>query len=168
MLVFEKLGGDVVVKPLFGSEGHGIERLRNSGSAQKLFSTIELTGGVLYLQEFVPHAGWDLRVFVIDNQVIAAMKRYAADGWRSNIALGGRAEAVTLKPEEEKLALDAARAVGCPIAGVDLLPGKDGMYVIEVNAVPGWQALSAVSGVDVAWAIIDKLVRWTIEDTARL
>src|SRR5262245_30646331 len=90
MLALEKLGGDVVVKPVFGSEGHGVERVNNMSSAQQIFTAIELAGGVLYVQEFVPHAGWDLRVFVIDNQVIAAMKRNAADGWRSNIALGGR------------------------------------------------------------------------------
>jgi len=155
MTAFERLSGEVVVKPLFGSEGHGVERVNDSTIARKVFSNIEAAGGVLYLQEFILHAGWDLRVFVIDNQVIAAMKRYAADGWRSNIALGGRAERVILNKDEEKLAIDAATAVGCPIAGVDLLRGKDGMYVIEVNAVPGWQALSEVSGADVAEAIID-------------
>jgi ribosomal protein S6--L-glutamate ligase len=95
---------------------------------------------------------------VIGDRVLTAMRRYAADGWRSNIALGGRAERVTLTSDEEKLAIAAAQAVGCPIAGVDLLPGKNEMYVIEVNAVPGWQALSAVTGVDVAGAILDFLV----------
>src|SRR5207302_104916 len=106
---------------------------------------------VLYLQRFVAHPGWDLRAFVLGGRVIAAMRRHANGGWRTNVAQGGRVEPVQLSAAEEDLALRAADAVGAPVAGVDLLPGPTGeRFVIEVNAVPGWRALAPVSGVDVA------------------
>ena len=146
---FTALGGDVVVKPLFGSEGRGMVRVSDPELAWRTFRTLERTACVHYLQQFIHHPGWDLRVFVAGGRVLAAMRRYAA-GWRTNIAQGGRGEGVRPTAEEERLALLAAEAVGAPVAGVDLLPGPDGWNVLEVNAVPGWRALAPVTGVDVA------------------
>jgi len=152
---FKALGGDVVVKPMFGSEGRGMLRLTDPELAWRTFHTLERLQSVLYLQKFIAHPGWDLRVFVLGSQVLTAMRRYADGDWRTNVAQGGRAEAVTPQAEEARLALAAAAAVGAPVAGVDLLQGLDGeYYVLEVNAVPGWRALSPVTGVDVAAAII--------------
>jgi ribosomal protein S6--L-glutamate ligase len=86
------------------------------------------------------------------------MRRYARDGWRTNVAQGGRAEAVTASADEVRLALRAAEAVGAPVAGIDLLPGPHGeWYVLEVNAVPGWRALAPVAGIDVAAALVQFL-----------
>jgi ribosomal protein S6--L-glutamate ligase len=86
------------------------------------------------------------------------MRRYASEDWRTNVALGGRAEAVSVNAEEEKLALAAAAAVGAEVAGVDLLSGPAGeQYVLEVNAVPGWRALAPACNVDVAAAVISYL-----------
>jgi ribosomal protein S6--L-glutamate ligase len=158
MTAFTELGRDAVVKPLFGSEGKGVERLTNSEHAQQVFIACESAGNVIYLQEFIPHPGWDLRVLVLGGRVLTAMRRHAVDGWRTNIALGGRGEAITLTDDEQRLALDAAKAVGCPIAGVDLLPGPNGYQVIEVNAVPGWKGLAAATGVDVAGHVIEHIV----------
>jgi len=152
---FESLGGDVVVKPLFGSEGRGLVRVSDPETAWRVFVAVERTGGVIYQQQFIRHPGWDLRVFVLGGQVLAAMRRYAKGGWRTNVAQGGRGERVTLTSAEEKLALAAAEAVACPIAGVDLLPGPDGMLVLEVNAVPGWRALAKVCDVDVGERVLD-------------
>lgn len=147
---FTQLGGDVVVKPLFGSEGRGMVRVSDPDLAWRTFRTLERTQCVLYLQKFIAHPGWDLRAFVISNRVVAAMRRHARGGWRTNVAQGGAAEPVRLSREEEDLALRAARAVGCPVAGVDLLPGPGGeLYALEVNAVPGWRALAPVTGVDI-------------------
>ena len=151
---FADLGGDVVLKPLFGSEGRGMVRISDPELAWRTFRTLERTQCVLYLQQFVRHPGWDLRVFVLGGRVLAAMRRYANGGWRTNIAQGGKGEAVRLTSEEERLALAAAEAVGTPVAGVDLLPGPGGWYVLEVNAVPGWRALAPVSGVDVAAELV--------------
>jgi len=155
MAAFDQLGGDVVIKPLFGSEGRGMFRVADGEMAWRTFRTLERLQTVLYLQKFIPHPGWDLRTFVIGDQILTAMRRYAHDDWRTNVAQGGRAEPVTLTVEEERLTLAAARAVGTPIAGVDLLPNPSGgYYILEVNAVPGWRALAPATGVDVAYAII--------------
>lgn len=152
---FERLGGDVIVKPLFGSEGRGMVRVTDLDMAWRTFQTLERLQAILYLQRTIAHPGWDLRAFVLGGKVIAAMRRYANNGWRTNVAQGGRAEVVRLSAEEEKLALRAAAAVGAAVAGVDLLPGpSEEYYVIEVNAVPGWRALAPVAGVDVAAAIV--------------
>jgi ribosomal protein S6--L-glutamate ligase len=152
---FEQLGGDVIVKPLFGSEGRGMVRVSDDEMAWRTIRTLERMQAVLYLQQFIANPGWDLRVFVIGGKVIAAMRRYANGCWRTNVAQGGRAECVRATEAEENLAVRAAAVVGAPVAGIDLLPGTQGqLYVIEVNAVPGWRALAPVAGVDIASAIV--------------
>lgn len=164
MAALAELGGDVVVKPLFGAEGRGMCRIADAETAWRTFRVLEQTGQVIYLQQFVPHPGWDLRAFVIGGRVIAAMRRTAGKDWRTNVAQGGSTEAITLRESESALALRAAAVVGCPVAGVDLLPGPDGtMYVIEVNAVPGWKALAPTCGIDVA----KEIVRYVATESAR-
>lgn len=158
MEAFAALGGDVVVKPLFGSEGRGMVRVDDEEMAWRTFRTLERTDCVLYLQQFVNHPGWDLRVFVIGGEVRAAMRRYARDGWRTNVAQGGRPEVARLTPELARMALRAASACGTVAAGIDLLPGPNGeWYVLEVNAVPGWRALAPVTGIDVAREMVQFL-----------
>jgi ribosomal protein S6--L-glutamate ligase len=160
MTAFAELGGDVVLKPLFGAEGRGMCRITDTETAWRTFRVLEQTGQVIYLQRFIRHPGWDLRAFVLGGRVIASMRRVAGNDWRTNVAQGGTAERVSLSTDEERLALRAAVAVGCPIAGVDLLPGPDGeMYVIEVNAVPGWKGLAPTCGVDVAKEVVRFLTR---------
>ncbi len=162
--VFEQLGGDVIVKPLFGSEGRGMIRLTDADMAWRTFHTLERLQAVLYLQKYIAHPGWDLRIFIVGGKVLAAMRRHANGGWRTNVAQGGRAECVTVSEAEARLALRAAAAVGAPVAGVDLLPGPNGeWYVLEVNAVPGWRALAPVARVDVA----AEIVRFLTEDFHR-
>ncbi len=152
---FTALGGDVVVKPLFGSEGRGMMRITDADLAWRTFRTLERLQSVLYLQQYVHHPGWDLRAFVLNGRVVAAMRRRSNGGWRTNVAQGGTGETVQLGADEERLALRAAEILGAPVAGVDLLPGPAGeLYVLEVNAVPGWRALSAVTGVDIAVMLI--------------
>jgi RimK family alpha-L-glutamate ligase len=153
---FTLLGGDVVVKPLFGSEGRGMVRISDPEMAWRTFRTLERTQNVLYVQQFIHHPGWDLRIFVIGREILTAMRRRAHGDWRTNVAQGGKAEPITPGPEEIRLALEAAEVLGVLVAGVDLLLGPDGRwYVLEVNAVPGWRALAPVTGVDVAKAVID-------------
>jgi ribosomal protein S6--L-glutamate ligase len=162
---FTILGGEVVVKPLFGSEGRGMMRLADPDLAWRTFRTLERLQSVLYVQRYIPHPGWDLRVFVLGGRVLGAMRRHARDGWRTNVAQGGRTTAVRPTLQEEQLALKAAAAVGAVVAGVDLLPGPDGeLYVLEVNAVPGWRALAPVIGIDVAADLIRFLAsEYTVE-----
>ena len=156
-IAYEQLGGDVVIKPLFGSEGRGMVRVTDVDTAWRVCHAVENTGGVLYLQEFIEHGGWDVRAFVLGDCILASMKRHGRD-WRTNVAQGARTEPITLGAEETSLALAAARAVGCPIAGVDLLLGANGWLVLEVNGVPGWRALSKACNMDVAGAVLDFIV----------
>jgi tetrahydromethanopterin:alpha-L-glutamate ligase len=161
LAAFEELGGDVIVKPLFGSEGRGLIRVGDRELAWRTFHALERIGAVLYLQRVVRHQGFDLRVFVVDGVILGAMRRHAPAGeWRTNVSLGGRAEPCRLSAEEERLAIGAARAVGAVVAGVDLIPDLDRgrPIVLEINAVPGWRALSRVTGVDVAAAVLQALL----------
>jgi tetrahydromethanopterin:alpha-L-glutamate ligase len=153
---FDKLGGDVVVKPLFGSEGRGLVRVSDRELAWRVVHALERLGAVLYLQKKLRHPGHDLRIFVLRGHVLGAMRRFAGAGeWRTNVALGGRAEAAVLDFESKRLALAAAQALGAEMAGVDLVEDLDrGLTILEVNAVPGWRALSRVTGVDVAAAVL--------------
>lgn len=158
--VFATLGGDVVVKPLFGAEGRGMLRITDHELAWRTFHAIEQTGGVIYLQQFIRHPGWDVRAFVIDDVVVAAMQRRNALDWRTNVAQGGTAQTIELCSEARELAREAARATGAIIAGVDLLHDESGQwYVIEVNAVPGWRTLAPLSGIDLAGAVLDCLMQ---------
>ena len=152
---FADLGGDVVVKPLFGAEGRGMVRVTDREVAWRTFRAIEQTGGVIYLQEFVRHPGWDARAFVLGGRVLATMRRTNPDDWRTNASRGATVAAMSLDADGESLALAAAAAVGAEVAGVDLLPLPGGGWtVIEVNGVPGWQSLSAACEIDVARAIV--------------
>src|SRR2546421_458452 len=78
---FHALGGDVVVKPLFGSEGRGMMRIADPDLAWRTFRTLERLQTVLYVQRYIDHPGWDLRVFVLDGRAVAAMRRCSAGGW---------------------------------------------------------------------------------------
>ncbi len=158
LAAFRQLGGDVVVKPIFGAEGRGMQRVSDPELAWRTYRVLEQTGQVIYQQKFVSHPGYDYRVFVLGGRVLAAMRR-TSSGWRTNVAQGGRAEAVQLSDDALSLALRAAAVVGCPLAGVDLLPGLGSeLFVIEVNAVPGWKALAPTCRVDVAGEIVRYLV----------
>lgn len=157
---FEALGGDVAVKPLFGSEGRGIVRVSDREIAWRVFHALERQGAVLYLQRIIRHSGHDLRALVLQGRVLGAIRRFSSgDDWRTNIALGGRAEPHNLDADAKRLALAAARAIGAEVAGVDLVADLDSgrMMVLEVNAVPGWRAFSRATGIDVATAILSGL-----------
>ena len=152
--------GDVIVKPLFGSMGHGMVRVSDPETAFRVFRALEMSRAVFYLQRVVEHAGSDVRAFVVGNRVVAAIERRARDGgWRTNISLGGEARAIDLPPAWSDLALTAARVVGADYAGVDLLPASDGtIHVIEVNGIPGWSGAQKATSVDIAGAIVDHLI----------
>jgi RimK family alpha-L-glutamate ligase len=159
LAAFETLGGDVVVKPLFGGEGRGITRVNDPAIARRVFTSLEQIGSVLYLQKFIPHDGVDWRLLVIGDEVLG-MKRVNPDDWRTNISLGARPAPLEVTVELAQFARRAAEAVGATVAGVDLLPARDGrLYAIEVNAVPGWKALGEVTGVDVAERVLELVTK---------
>jgi len=152
---FTELGGDVVVKPIFGAEGRGIVRVSDYDLAFRTFRTLERIDSVLYLQKFVEHEGFDVRVLLLDGEIIGGIRRRSQHDFRTNISQNGTAEAYELSDAECELAQTAANAVGATFAGVDLLYDRSGKcYVIEVNAVPGWRGFSRVTGIDVAEKVI--------------
>jgi RimK family alpha-L-glutamate ligase len=152
--------GDVVIKPIFGSMGHGLIRTDNPELAFRVLRTLEQTRAVFYIQQAIDHGGRDVRAFVIGGRVFAAIERVAPPGdWRTNVSIGGTAHAIALPAEWEALALRAAAAVGADYAGVDLLPARDGrVFALEVNGIPGWQGVQSATGLDVAGAIVERLL----------
>jgi RimK family alpha-L-glutamate ligase len=151
---FEELGGDVIVKPLFGSMGAGMTRVDDADVAYRVFHALELERAVYYLQEALPHGGHDLRAFVVGGQLLAAIERDGS-GWRANLARGARARPTELSAEQERLCVEAADALGVDYAGVDLLRAADGRdYVLELNGIPGWHGLQSATGADVAAALV--------------
>jgi RimK family alpha-L-glutamate ligase len=151
--------GDVLLKPIFGSMGHGLVRLTDPDAAFRVLRSLEQIRAVFYLQRAIEHGGRDIRVFVVGERIVGSIERRAPDGdWRTNVALGGSALPFELPDEWARLALRAAATVGADYAGVDLLPSRDGTtFVLEVNAIPGWQGLQRATGVDVAAAIAEHL-----------
>jgi RimK family alpha-L-glutamate ligase len=159
MKAYEELGGDVVVKPLFGSLGMGISRISDEDVAYRIFRALEMVQGVYYIQEYIPHDNRDIRAFVIGGEVVASMLR-TADDWKTNISAGGRAEPHDLEEELAELSVEATAAIGLEYSGVDILCSEDDgeAYVIELNSTPGWQGLQTVSESDITALVVDHLL----------
>jgi len=136
--------GPLVLKPLFGAQGYGLKLIR----CEDDLPPIQSTDGVYYLQRFVAverNGFCDLRLFVLEGKVIAAMTRHAAH-WVTNMKLGAKAEWYEPDVKTSSLALRAAAAVGAAFAGVDLIrDASDALQVLEVNSMPGWRSLQKVA-----------------------
>ncbi len=159
MQAFFALGEDVVLKPVFGSEGRGIARLTDEAIALRTFKLLAPLGALLYLQAYVPHQGFDVRILQIGTQQFA-MRRSNALDWRTNVSRGAETAPFELTTELAQLAQQAADVVEAPLAGVDLLQGQDQQwYALEVNAVPGWKALAKTLQVDVATLVLEYLTK---------
>jgi len=150
---FSELGGDVVVKPIFGSRGQGATRIVDADIADTIFKAITFHHGVIYMQEFVPHGYSDIRAFVIGDRVVASMRR-VAKGWKTNYSQGAKPAPAKISKEFEELAVKSAKAVCCKIAGVDILEGPEGPRIVDVNSQPGWKGLQAVAEVNIAEEIV--------------
>jgi RimK family alpha-L-glutamate ligase len=153
LIAFRELGGDVVVKPIFGSRGQGATRIVDADIADTVFKAITFHHGVIYLQEFVAHGHSDIRAFIVGGRVVAAMRR-VAESWKTNYSRGARPSPTTLSKEFEDLAVKAAKAVGCKVAGVDILEGSGGPKIVDVNSQPGWKGLQMVTKVNIADEIV--------------
>ena len=155
---FEELGGDIVLKPLFGSRGIGSTRIFDRDIAERIFRSIEFRHGVLYLQKFVSHGTSDIRVFTLGDRVLVSMRR-VADSWKTNVSQGAKPEPLQLSEEMEDLAVKVAEAIGCEVAGVDILESKEGLMIIEINSQPGWRGLQSVTKINIA----DEIVRYILK-----
>lgn len=157
LTALKELGGDAVVKPLFGSEGRGIVRVSDPDLGARVFHTLERIQAVQYLQRFIDHGGSDVRVLVLGGRVLGGMRRVSPHDFRTNVARNATAQRHTPTMQECDWALQAAAVTGAMFAGVDVLYDRHGRgYVIEVNAVPGWKAFAATNQIDVA----DRFVQW--------
>ncbi len=158
-----KKGHLLISKPLFGSQGEGIQRI------EKMTDLIWLTSshGVYYLQRFVHCAGEgfsDNRVFVINGRAVAAMRR-RGKYWLNNVARGATCERIGLSKELTELAVKSAATLAMDYAGVDIIQDQDGHYtVIEVNSIPAWKGLESVCDVHVAQLLADDLINRCIEN----
>ena len=160
LAAFHTLGGDVVVKPLFGSEGRGIVRVSDPDLAHRVFRTLERIDSILYLQRFVRHPGYDIRILILGGRVLGCMKRISTTDFRTNVSRDAHTEVHVPTSQELDCALQAANCTGASFAGVDLLYDERGqLFVIEVNAVPGWRAFARTTGIDVA----EHVIKWIEE-----
>ncbi len=149
----------LVLKPLFGSQGQGVRKLAHDEPLPVPMQ--QHVDGVYYLQQFVETAGQphDYRVFVVNGKVIAAMKR-TGENWVNNVASGGRCEAVAEPdPQLVSLAIRAAQAVDIDYCGVDIIQASNGeYYVLEVNSIPAWRGLQSVTDFNIAEVLVDDLL----------
>ncbi len=160
-LIEQAGGAPVVVKLLEGTQGIGVILAETHASAK---SVIEAFLGVkvnLLVQEFIKESkGTDIRAFIVDGQIVGAMKRQGAEGeFRSNLHRGGVATSIKLTDEEKTTAIRAAKKLGLGIAGVDMLQSNRGPLVMEVNSSPGLQGIEGATGVDIAGKIIEYVER---------
>ena len=158
----EEIGYPAVLKPAIGSWGRLMAKVNDAESAEQIVEHKTALGSpvqsIFYVQEFVPKPDRDLRVFVVGDTVVAAMYRRSAD-WRTNAARGATAEPAPVGGELGELALRAAEAVGGGVLAVDLMEGRDGLVVHEVNPTPEFKTLAAATGADIAGAIVDYAVQ---------
>ena len=153
--------GSAVVKPIFGSQGKEIMKLESAQPDLKSeLEAILNKRGVLYVQEFIPNPGRDIRVFVVGEKALGAMYRVSvADSFVSNLSQGGTPVACTITEEMEQLAVRAAKSVGADFAGVDLIEGEEGLLVLEVNGTPSGKGINQACGIDVTEKIVDRLFK---------
>jgi tetrahydromethanopterin:alpha-L-glutamate ligase len=140
----------LVIKPLFGSQGQGVRLADVTKPPLPMDAHVD---GVFYLQQFIdaPH---DYRIFVVNNQVVAAMKR-TGDTWVHNVTQGAQCENVS-EADVFRLAVQAAKALDITYCGVDIIRDKvDKLWVLEVNSIPAWRGLQSVTSTDVAQALVD-------------
>lgn len=162
--LLDELGGTpVIIKLARGTHGNGVVLAETKKAAKSVLQAFYLNnadGTNVLLQEFIKEsAGTDIRAFVVGSQVVASMKRQSLDDdFRSNLHKGGMGEPIKLTPEERKMAVKAARAMGLVVAGVDLMRSDRGPLVLEVNASPGF-GIEKITHRDVAGKIIEYIER---------
>lgn len=162
-------GAPLVIKLLEGTQGIGVVLAETHHAAKSVIEAFRGLDANILVQEYIKEAeGMDIRCLVVDNKVVASMKRQGAPGeFRSNLHRGGTAEKIKLTPEERSTAIRAAKAMGLRVAGVDLLRSNHGAVVMEVNSSPGLEGIEKASEIDVAGKIIEYLEKNALLAKAR-
>ncbi|MCW8980968.1 MAG: 30S ribosomal protein S6--L-glutamate ligase [Altibacter sp.] len=160
--IVEQAGGaPVIIKLLEGTQGIGVILAETRKAAESVIEAFNNLQARVIVQEFIKEAGGaDIRAFIVDGQVVGAMKRQGKEGeFRSNLHRGGQATVIELSDEEEIAALKAAKAMGLGIAGVDMLQSDRGPLILEVNSSPGLEGIEKATGKDIATTIIKYIER---------
>ncbi len=156
---YKLLGGDVVIKPIFGSNGLGIMRVDNEDLAHRIFRYLELGRYVFYLQEFIPHNDEDIRVFMARGEIVSAMIRKGSF-WKTNIYQGAVPMAFDVPKEMERICKRVFELFKADYLGIDIVFSEKGeMYLLEVNGIPGWRGLQSVTEKRIADVILDCVER---------
>lgn len=163
-IAVQQMRSPLIIKTLQGSQGIGVMKVENSQSAVSILETLKQADVPVLLQDFIEEAeGEDIRCFVIGDRVVACMQRKGQNGeFRANFHRGGTAQKITLSEEEKQIAINATKALGLVVSGVDFIRSKSGLLVLEVNASPGLEMIEKTSGVDIALQMIlylEKAVR---------
>jgi ribosomal protein S6--L-glutamate ligase len=154
----ERVGNaPVIIKLIEGTQGIGVLLAESTKSAEAIIELLQSQKQNVLVQKFVAESkGKDIRALVVGDRVVAAMRRVAqGQEFRSNVHRGGVAEAVELSEEYKSTAVKAAQILGLQVAGVDMLEGKDGPQIMEVNSSPGLEGIESCTQLDIAGAIID-------------
>lgn len=154
----ERVGGaPVVIKLIEGTQGIGVLLAESIKAAESIIELLQSQKQNVLIQKFVAESkGKDIRAFVVGDRVVAAMRRVAqGQEFRSNVHRGGIAEAVELDEQYRETAVRAAQILGLQVAGVDMLEGKNGPQIMEVNSSPGLEGIETATGLDIAGAVID-------------
>lgn len=160
--MIDHLGGlPAVIKMIRGTHGQGVILAQNRSNTASIIEAFKRSNSQVLMQEFIKEAkGADIRIFVVDQEVVGVMKRQAAPGeFRSNLHRGATASEFKLTNEQGEIALKAAKILGLDIAGVDMLLSKDGPMILEVNASPGLEGIETTTGNDIAGKIIEFVER---------
>ena len=149
-------GAPLVIKLLEGTQGVGVVLAETKKAAQSVIEAFHNLKARVIVQEFIKEAkAADIRAFVVNGEVVGAMKRQGKEGeFRSNLHQGGSATVVKLSRAEKSAALKATQAMGLSIAGVDMLQSSRGPLILEVNSSPGLEGIEKATNVDIAGKII--------------
>jgi ribosomal protein S6--L-glutamate ligase len=160
--ILDHLGkAPVVIKLLEGTQGLGVVLAETKKAAKSVIEAFQGLKARIIMQEFIKEAGGaDIRVFVVDGEVVGAMKRQGKEGeFRSNLHRGGSAKVIKLSRAEKAAAIKAAKAMGLGVAGVDMLQSSRGPLILEVNSSPGLEGIEKATEIDIAGKIIQFLER---------
>jgi ribosomal protein S6--L-glutamate ligase len=159
-LIEQVSGAPVIIKVLEGTQGLGVVLAETTKAAQSVVEAFHGLKARIIVQEYIKEAkGADIRAFVVNGKVVGAMKRQGAEGeFRSNLHRGGVATVIKLSRAEKQAALNAAKALGLDVAGVDMLQSARGPLILEVNSSPGLEGIEGATGVNVAAEIIQFVV----------
>ena len=158
--LIEMVGGaPLIVKLLEGTQGRGVVLAETVKAAESVINAFKSVKANLLVQEFIKEAdGKDLRLFAINNNVVAAIERSAAPGeFRANLHQGGSATLIKPTSEEKRIAVRAARAMGLTVAGVDVIRSRVGPLLLEVNSSPGLEGIETATQKDVAGLMIGSI-----------